>query len=59
MKYLCTMLPVIVKVGWLNGRFFGLQYRGGSFPAHRFLREKRNADGWDRVDLTAGGYMVR
>ena len=63
MKYLCY--PVNMQVGRLVGRCFGLMFdvddhqcRGGSFPAHRFPREKRKADGWGRVDLTAGGYMV-
>ena len=63
MKYLCY--PVNMQVGRLVGRCFGLMFdvddhqcRGGSFPAHRFPREKGKADGWGRVDLTAGGYMV-
>ena len=58
-------LPVPVQVGRLDGSRFGLlfyvddrQYRGGSFPAHRFLREKGKSDGLGSVDLTAGGYMV-
>ena len=58
-------LPIAVQIGRVDGRHFGLlfdiddrQYRGGSFPAHRFPREKGKSDGLGSVDLTAGGYMV-